>query len=123
VATAEPSAEASSPMGHVVSARLLLGVFAALVVLTVLTVTVTSLDLGSTGNLVVAMAVATLKAALVVAFFMHLLWDKKFNLLVFLSSLLFLVLFLGVTMMDRAEYQPFIDQLEAATAAKAAATP
>lgn len=97
---------------HEVSVQLLAAVLGALIVLTVVTVAVTKVDLGGQWNLIVAMAIATVKATLVIAFFMHLFWDKKFNLLVLLSGLAFVILFIGGTLTDRAEYQPDIDKLE-----------
>jgi len=100
---------------HVVSLQLLAGVLGALLVLTVLTVAVTRVNLGGEMNLVVAMLIATIKGALVVTFFMHLLWDKKFNLLVFLTGVLFVILFIGLSLTDRKEYQHLIDQREALT--------
>ena len=39
-------------------------------------------------------------------YYMHLRWDKPFNAFVFLSAFLFLFLFIGITMMDSAHYQP-----------------
>ena len=103
---------ASEPLGHVTSVKLLVAVFLALVALTVATVAVTSIDLGSQWNLVAAMVIATLKAGLVVVFFMHLLWDKKFYLLIFSAALLFVVLFVSLSLNDRSEYQRAIDELE-----------
>lgn len=91
---------------HVMSPKLLLGVYGALVALTILTVSAIQIDLGGTANLIVAMGVATVKAALVVAFFMHLLYDKRFNLLIFISSVLFVVLFLSIAVLDTKQYQP-----------------
>jgi cytochrome c oxidase subunit 4 len=108
-------------ISHVVSLRLLVAVWAALMVLTVITVGAVQIDLGSTLNLVIAMVIATIKAGLVIAIFMHLWFDKRFNLLVFLSSVLFVVLFITVALQDRVEYQSAIDQFEAAKAAAAAA--
>src|SRR5690606_4073191 len=99
-------------LAHITPVKLLVGVFAALTVLTVLTVAVTSVDLGSQGNFIVAMIIATIKAGLVMAFFMHLVWDRKFNLTVFLSSFLFVLLFLSLSLTDRNEYQDEIDQFE-----------
>ena len=96
-------------LAHTMPISLLIGVLAALMALTVLTVSVTHYDLGSEGNLVVAMIIATVKAALVVTFFMHLLWDKKFHLILFLTAVLFVVLFLSMSITDRGEYQPRID--------------
>src|ERR1044071_8415863 len=96
-------------LAHTTPVKLLVGVLAALMFLTIVTVAVTSVDLGSSGNLVVAMVIATIKAALVVTFFMHLVWDKKLHLILFLISVLFLILFLSMTVTDRGEYEPDID--------------
>lgn len=98
---------------HTLPMKVLVGVLGALIVLTVLTVAVTSLDLGSQGNFVVAMIIATIKAALVMGYFMHLVWDSKFNVFVFLSSFLFVMLFLSMALLDRQEYQTDIDTFEA----------
>lgn len=96
-------------LAHTTPVVLLLGVLGALMVLTVITVAVTSIDLGAQLNLVVAMVIATIKAGLVVMFFMHLVWDKKLHLILFLTSVLFLILFLSLSVTDRGEYQPDID--------------
>jgi cytochrome c oxidase subunit 4 len=88
---------------------MLIAVLAALMALTILTVSVTSFDLGSQGNLIVAMVIATVKAGLVVTFFMHLFWDKKFHLILFLTAVLFVILFLSMSITDRGEYQRNID--------------
>lgn len=92
---------------HPAQIKLLLAVFFALIFLTILTV-VTSGRMGPFGT-VVAMAIATAKAALVCLFFMHMFWDKSFNVLVFFSSLLFVSLFIGFTMLDTDHYQNSID--------------
>ena len=62
--------------GHVVPLPVLVGTWAALVVLTWLTVSATYLDLGNL-NIVIALFVAVVKSALVVLFFMHLIDEKK----------------------------------------------
>jgi cytochrome c oxidase subunit 4 len=36
-------------------------------------------------------------------------WDKSFNVLAFLSSLLFVSLFIGMTLMDTGHYQDTIE--------------
>jgi cytochrome c oxidase subunit 4 len=100
-------------LAHTTPVSLLFGILAALLVLTVATVAVTAIDLGAQGNLIVAMVIATVKALLVCTFFMHLLWDKKFNLVLFLTSVLFLILFLGMTTADRGENQHLIDEYRA----------
>jgi cytochrome c oxidase subunit 4 len=56
------------------------------------------------------MGIATLKATLVALFFMHMWWDKGFNVLVFLSSFLFVSLFIGLTLMDSSHYQRDIEK-------------
>ena len=100
-------------LAHTTPVSLLFGILGALLVLTVLTVSVTSIDLGQQGNLIVAMVIATVKAALVCTFFMHLLWDKKCNTILFLTSVLFLILFLSMTSADRGEYQRDVDAYRA----------
>jgi cytochrome c oxidase subunit 4 len=100
-------------LAHTMPIALLFGVLGALLALTVATVAVTAIDLGAQGNLIVAMVIATVKALLVCTFFMHLLWDKKFNLVLFLTSVLFLILFLGMTTADRGENQHAIDEYRA----------
>jgi cytochrome c oxidase subunit 4 len=104
-------------LAHTTPVSLLVAVLAALLVLTIVTVAVTKVDLGSQGNLVVAMVIATIKAGLVVMYFMHLRWDRKVHLIVFLSSVLFVILFLSMAITDRGEYQQSIDQLQEAQAA------
>jgi cytochrome c oxidase subunit IV len=110
----------SEGMGHPLPAWMLLAVFGALIVFTVLTVSVTKVDLGGQGNFVVAMVIATIKAALVMAVFMHLVWDNRLNVLIFLSSFLFVSLFLTMALTDRQEYQKLIDNFEQTKAAQAA---
>ena len=85
---------------------LLAAVFAALVLLTGLTVAVSKIDLGNL-NLYVALAIAVIKASLVVLFFMHLFWDRPFNSMVFAGCLLFVSLFIGICL-DRLEGQPAV---------------
>jgi cytochrome c oxidase subunit IV len=89
---------------HTTPLSLLVGILVTLLVLTILTVSVTSIDLGAQGNLVVAMVIATIKAGLVVTYFMHLRWDRLFHLILFLTSVLFLILFLSMSITDRSEY-------------------
>ena len=100
-------------LAHTTPVSLLFGILGALLVLTIATVAVTAIDLGAQGNLIVAMIIATVKALLVCTFFMHLLWDKKFNLVLFLTSVLFLILFLSMTTADRGETQHLIDEYRA----------
>jgi len=101
-----------NPIAHVASTKLLLGVFAALVALTVLTVWQgTQLELGRM-EVVVVLVIATVKAALVVAYFMHLRYDKPLNAFAFLFSLFFIALFLGLTIFDAWSYQPEVSAMD-----------
>lgn len=84
---------------------ILFGTFFALIFLTIVTVAQSYLNLGYL-ELYVAMAIATVKAALVLLFFMHLIHDKKFNILVILSSVIFVAVFLSFATMDSRSYAP-----------------
>ena len=90
---------AHSSLGHVVPLWLLAAVFGSLLVLTGLTVTVSYVDLGNL-NLYLALAIAAVKASLVVLFFMHLFWDRPFNAMIFIGCLLFVSLFIGIALTD-----------------------
>ena len=86
---------------HHPSAKLYIGVLVALVVLTVITVLAAGVNFGSPSiNVVIALTIATIKASLVALFFMHLLYDKPMNTLIFLSGVLFLGVFLGFCLID-----------------------
>jgi cytochrome c oxidase subunit 4 len=98
-------------LSHVTPVRLLLLIWGALMLLTIVTVTVTSVDLGSRVNLIIAMAIATIKAGLVVTYFMHLRWDRPFHTLIFLGSLLFVSLFISMTLLDKSEYEQDIEEM------------
>ena len=98
-ATPDTGGHAEDAIGHVVDLRVLLGVFAALMVLTAVTVAVSYFDFGKL-NLLVAMGVATVKAALVALYFMHLKYDRKIYAIIFVGAVLFLALFIIFTMFD-----------------------
>jgi cytochrome c oxidase subunit 4 len=101
--------EQAGPHAHIVPLRILFTVFAALIGLTVLTVAVTYLDLGSSA-LWVAIVIAGLKATLVALFFMHLRYDWVFHGFIFLGAILFVILFIGLALMDTEAYRPDIIQ-------------
>lgn len=92
-------------IAHVASAKVLLGTWGALMVLTVLTVAATGIDLGPNLNLALAMAIAVVKATLVVLFFMHLFYDKLFHTVIIVGSVLAASLFVGIALMDSSQYQ------------------
>lgn len=95
----------SHGLSHIASAKVLLGTFGALMVLTVITVLATKVDLGANLNLLVAMVIATIKAGFVCLYFMHLRYDKTLHTIVFLGALLFVLLFVSFALMDSSEYQ------------------
>ncbi|MFQ5568830.1 MAG: cytochrome C oxidase subunit IV family protein [Rhodothermales bacterium] len=86
---------------HIIPKKTLGLVFAALVVLTILTALTAQLDLGSF-NVPLALAIALTKASLVVAFFMALKYDNRVNVLVFSVGAIFVVVFLVFTLFDTA---------------------
>ncbi|MEM9826746.1 MAG: cytochrome C oxidase subunit IV family protein [Planctomycetota bacterium] len=106
---------------HPMPVPMLLIVFAALTLLTIVTVAQASFDFGSYDVLIV-MAIATVKAGLVAFFFMHLAWDKPFNVLLFLGSFVFVGLFVIFTLGDASgvadSLEPTIDEVVTTTAAQ-----
>ncbi|MBL9079305.1 MAG: cytochrome C oxidase subunit IV family protein [Planctomycetes bacterium] len=86
---------------HVSSSAMFFNVLVALLILTVITVGASRIDFGS-ANMLIAMAIASIKASLVIAIFMHVKWDTAINRIVFLSSFLFLSLLFIFTLADHA---------------------
>ena len=71
----------------------------ALLFLTVLTIAAASFNFGS-ANVVIALAIASVKATLVALFFMHLVWDKPVNAIIAIAGFLFLGIFLMFDFLD-----------------------
>lgn len=84
---------------HISSVPFYVAVFVGLLLLTGITVGQSYVDLGAF-NIAIVVLIATMKASLVVTFFMHLRWDNKFNTLIFLSSIFFIGVFFAYTMND-----------------------
>jgi cytochrome c oxidase subunit 4 len=84
---------------HLVSPTFYVGVFAALLVLTLLTVWASGHDFGIF-NTVVALGIACTKAMLVILFFMHARWSGKLTAIVICSGILFLAFLIGITLSD-----------------------
>jgi cytochrome c oxidase subunit 4 len=76
-------------------------IFAALMVLTWVTVAVAYVDLAAF-NKVVALGIATFKASLVVLFFMHVKDSSRLTKLVVVCGFFFLAVLLALTMSDYA---------------------
>ncbi|MEZ6090766.1 MAG: cytochrome C oxidase subunit IV family protein [Pirellulaceae bacterium] len=94
---------ADGEFAHPMPIWMLLFVFVALTFLTILTVFQASFSLGN-WEIWLSMIIASIKATLVMAFFMHLAFDKPFNVIMFLSSFLFVTLFVGFLLMDTNAY-------------------
>jgi cytochrome c oxidase subunit IV len=92
---------------HIMPLPVLCAVFAALIFFTGLTLSATWYDLGH-WNLILAMGIATVKASLVVLYFMHLRYDYPLNALIFITALVFMTLFISITLLDTLQYQPDI---------------
>jgi len=84
---------------HITSIKTYLVIFGALIFLTFLTVLAYNVRLGE-WNLFVAVLIAMVKSSLVGAYFMHLKYEKKFNILFFTGSLIFVGVFLAYTLND-----------------------
>jgi cytochrome c oxidase subunit IV len=85
--------------GHIAPKSLYYTIFAALMVLTIVTVAVTYVHLGAF-NLAVALAIAVTKAALVILFFMHVKYSPKLIKVTIGCSFFFLIIMIVITMSD-----------------------
>jgi len=100
---------------HVTSISTLLGVFAMLMALTLVTVAATWIDLGPF-NVWVAVLIAAVKGAVVALWYMHVKYDNPFFGQVLIASIFFVALFIGIALLDTYEYRPTIEAEDAANA-------
>ncbi|MCB9475354.1 MAG: cytochrome C oxidase subunit IV family protein [Deltaproteobacteria bacterium] len=84
---------------HVLPYTVYFAVYGSLLVLTGITVLVSFAGLGK-WSIPVAMAVAVVKASLVVGYFMHLKYDDRLNSLILVVTLLFILIFFAMTFSD-----------------------
>lgn len=75
---------------HIIPFNVYIKVLSALLVLTMITVAVAQVNFG-TLNVIIAMGIATIKAALVLLYFMHLKYDDKIYPVIFLTGVFCLV--------------------------------
>ena len=108
---------------HPMPVPVLLAVFFTLTFLTILTVAQANFNIGSI-DIAIVMGIATIKAALVMAFFMHLAYDKPFNIIVFMSSFVFVALFVIFTLSDSkmtsGSFEPVVEEATTAVVEPAA---
>jgi len=84
---------------HIVSPKIYFAIFGTLMVGTFLTVVAAYKDLGQ-WNIVVALAIATFKATLVVLYFMHARYSPKRTQLVVVCAVFWLAIMLFLTLSD-----------------------
>jgi len=84
---------------HVVPLKIYFAVFGALMVFTAITVGAAYVDMGALNN-VVMIAIAVIKATLVVLFFMHVRYSTRLIPLVVVGGVFFLLVMFGITMSD-----------------------
>jgi len=104
----DANSEDHAYFSHPMPVWMLLAIFFSLVFLTVMTVVMSELTDAlqlQQWELWISMGIATLKAMLVIFFFMHVLYDKGFNRLMFFASFLFAGLFIALTLLDTYQYR------------------
>ena len=84
---------------HIVPTRVYYTIFAILILCTLLTVLVASVDLGAL-NIVAALTIAVFKASLVVLYFMHVKYSTRLTWAVVVGSVFWLGILLVLTMSD-----------------------
>jgi len=84
---------------HVVSKKIYVAIWATLMAMTLITTLVAFVDLGRF-NTVVALAIATFKASLVVLFFMGAKYTPRLTRVVIICGIFFLGLLLAFSMVD-----------------------
>ena len=85
--------------GHISPKKVYYTIFGSLMVLTAITVGVAFVNLGAL-NFPVALAIAILKATLVILFFMHVKYSSKLTKLICGSAFFFLIVLFGLTLSD-----------------------
>jgi cytochrome c oxidase subunit 4 len=86
---------------HIVSPVVYLVVVGILFVLTFLTIKLAYINFHGLWNLVIALGIATVKATLVILFFMHVKWSGRLIHITIGVSLMFFVLLISGTLMDQ----------------------
>jgi cytochrome c oxidase subunit 4 len=84
---------------HVIPTAIYVGIWAVLMVLTGVTVFASFIELGD-WNIVLALTIASIKATLVVLFFMHLYYSSKLTKVTMIAAIFFLFLLLALSMTD-----------------------
>jgi cytochrome c oxidase subunit 4 len=88
-------------MSHIATVKSYVGIFLILMALTTITILVAYVNLGEF-NKVVALGIASVKATLVILYFMHVKYSSHLTKLVVVTGFFFLFVLLGLTMTDYA---------------------
>lgn len=92
---------------HIVSPKIYAAIFSALIIGTTLTVWAAFQNFGPF-NIVIALGIASLKATLVVLYFMHARYSPKRTQLVIVCAIFWLAIMLTLTLADYQTRQPRI---------------
>ena len=84
---------------HIISYRKLTAIWIALLILTALTVGISRVELGGY-KVAAALAIACLKAGLVIAIFMHMKYEGRLLRWLLFLALITLAIFIGLTFFD-----------------------
>jgi cytochrome c oxidase subunit 4 len=84
---------------HIVSPKVYVGIFLSLMVLTAATVVAAYVNLGPF-NIVIALAIASVKATLVVLYFMHARYSPNRTHMVIIAAVFWLAIMLALTLSD-----------------------
>jgi len=84
---------------HIIPLASYVKVLSVLLVLTVLTVAASRFDFGAF-NTIINLGIASVKASLVLAIFMHLKYDNKLYLVMILTSIFFLIVMYFFSVLD-----------------------
>jgi cytochrome c oxidase subunit IV len=87
------------PSSHIAPIGMYVGIWAALMVFTGITVFAATIEL-HVFNIVLALVIATIKGTLVVLFFMHLRYSTKLTMVTVVAALFFLFILFSLSMTD-----------------------
>lgn len=93
------NADQGTEYTHIVPAKMYWGIWAALMIGTLITVLASEVELHA-WNIVIALLIATIKGTLVVLFFMHLRYSPKLTMVVVIASVFWLGIMFALTMTD-----------------------
>ncbi len=97
--TNETVESVEAPHGHGPTTKMFIGVWIALLIATGLTVAIATINLGAF-SAPIALIIATIKALLVILFFMEIKYQTKMTMTVLIAAGFFLALLLCFTMAD-----------------------